>query len=91
MLQYTSKDVMTMIDCFASIYDKKDNLLSALKEIETLKKYPTEVLSEFLDCMTTCKITDDNIKENYMGVIGYITLKLNLRLMSKNQTSYENT
>lgn len=38
MLQYTSKDVITMIDCFASIYDKKDNLLSALKEIETLKK-----------------------------------------------------
>lgn len=83
MLQYTSKDVITMIDCFASIYDKKDDLLSALKEIETLKKYPTEVLSEFLDCMTTCRITDNDIKENYMGIIGYITLKLNLRLINK--------
>lgn len=41
--------------------------------------YPVSVLQEFLNCMTA--LNDKNqefLKENYMGVIGYITLRLNL-------------
>ena len=79
MLKYTSKDTEKMIDVFASITDKKDNPDELYKEMLKIIDYPVSVLQEFLNCMTA--LNDKNqefIKENYMGVIGYITLRLNL-------------
>ena len=79
MLKYTSKDTEKMIDVFASITDKKDNPDELYKEMLKIIDYPVPVLQEFLNCMTA--LNDKNqefIKENYMGVIGYITLRLNL-------------
>lgn len=79
MLKYTSKDAEKMIDVFASIADKKDNPEELYKEMLKIIDYPVPVLQEFLNCMTA--LNDKNqefLKENYMGVIGYITLRLNL-------------
>ena len=79
MLKYTSKDIEKMIDVFASIADKKDNPEELYKEMLKIVDYPVPVIQEFLNCMTA--LNDKNkefLKENYMGVIGYITLRLNL-------------
>jgi hypothetical protein len=79
MLKYTSKDTEKMIDVFASIANKKDNPKELYKEMLKIIDYPVPVLQEFLNCMTA--LNDKNqkfLKENYMGVIGYITLRLNL-------------
>lgn len=78
MLKYTSKDTEKMIDVFASIADKNDNPEELHKEMLKIADYPVHVLQEFLNCMTA--LNDKNqefLKENYMGVIGYITLRLN--------------
>ena len=79
MLKYTSKDTEKMIDVFASIADKKDNPKELYKEMLKIIDYPVPVIQEFLNCMNT--LNDKNqefLKENYMGVIGYITIRLNL-------------
>lgn len=79
MLKYTSKDTEKMIDVFASIADKKDNPEELYKEMLKIIDYPVPVLQEFLNCMTALESKNQNfLKENYMGVIGYITLRLNL-------------
>lgn len=78
-LKYTSKDTEKMIDVFASIADKKDNPEELYEEMLKIIDYPVPILQEFLNCMTA--LNDKNqefLKENYMGVIGYITMRLNL-------------
>lgn len=78
-LKYTSKDTEKMIDVFASIADKKDNPEELYKEMLKIVNYPVPVLQEFLNCMTSLKDKNQNfLKENYVGVIGYITMRLNL-------------
>lgn len=79
MFKYTSKDTEKMIDVFASIADKRNNPEELYKEMIKIVNYPVHVLQEFLNCMTA--LNDKNqefLKENYMGVIGYITIRLNL-------------
>ena len=79
MLKYTSKDTEKMIDVFAVIAEKQNNPNELENEIIQLIDYPIPVLQEFLHCMTALEKQDQNyLKENYMGVIGYITLRLNL-------------
>ena len=79
MLKYTSKDTEKMIDVFASIADKKDNPEELYKEMLKIIDYPVPVLQEFLNCMNALNNKNQKfLKENYMGVIGYITLRLNL-------------
>ncbi len=79
MLQYTSKDTEKMIDVFASIADKKDNPEELHKEMLKIVDYPVSVLQEFLNCMTALNNKNQEfLKENYMGFICYITLRLNL-------------
>ena len=79
MLEYTSKDTEKMIDVFASIADKRDNPEELYKEMLKIVDYPVPVLQEFLNCMTALNYKNQEfLKENYMGVIGYITLRLNL-------------
>ena len=79
MLKYTSKDTEKMIDVFASIADKRDNPEELYKEMLKIVDYPVPVLQEFLNCMTTLENKNQEfLKENYIGVIGYITIRLNL-------------
>lgn len=79
MLEYTSKDTEKMIDVFASIANKRNNPEELYQEMLKIVDYPIPVLQEFLNCMTSLENKNQNfLKENYMGVIGYITIRLNL-------------
>ena len=78
MLKYTSKDTEKMIDVFASIANKRNNPEELYKEMLKIVDYPVPVLQEFLSCMTALNNKNQEfLKENYMGVIGYITMRLN--------------
>ena len=77
-LVYKSSDIEKMVDVFASISEKKNNPTEVYNEMIKLIDYPVNVLQEFLKCMEILVDKDQNyLKENYMGVIGYITLRLN--------------
>ncbi len=79
MLKYTTKDTEKMVDVFAALVEKRNNLNEIGNGIKQLLNYPVSVLQEFLKCMEVLSDKDQNyLKENYMGVIGYITMRLNL-------------
>ena len=79
MLKYNSKDTEKMINVFAALAEKKNNTTEISNEIVKLLDYTLPVLQEFLKCMEVLEKHDENyIKENYMGVIGYVTLRINL-------------
>ena len=79
MLKYNSKDAEKMINVFAALAEKQNNTAEISNEIVKLLDYPVPVLQEFLKCMEVLEKHDENyIKENYMGVIGYVTLRINL-------------
>lgn len=78
MLKYTTSDIEKMIDVFASISENKENPDKVYNEMIKLIDYPVNILQEFLHCMEILESKDQNyLKENYQGVIGYITLRLN--------------
>ena len=79
MLKYNSKDTEKMINVFAALAEKQDNPTEISNEIVKLIDYPMPVLQEFLKCIEVLGKHDENyIKENYMGVIGYVTFRINL-------------
>ena len=79
MLKYTTKDTEKMVDVFAALAEKRNNLNEIGNEIKQLLDYPVPVLQEFLKCMEVLSDKDQNyLKENYMGVIAYVTMRLNL-------------
>jgi hypothetical protein len=75
-LKYKAKDTQNLVDIFANLSESNFNQDVIKAEIEKLTKYPTNVIEEFLKCVNLLK--EDDIKDKYMGVIGYITLRLNL-------------
>lgn len=80
-LKYTTKDVDKMVEVFSAINDKKkaNDGKGVLDELVKLIDYPVPVLREFLKCMEAFSDKDENyLKENYMGVVGYIIIRLNL-------------
>lgn len=79
-LKYTSKDVEKMIDIFAELSEKGVNGIDTA--IAELTKYPVKVVETFLDCIR--KIEPNSSKASYMGIIGFITLRINLVDMSSN-------
>lgn len=78
MLKYTSKDTEKMIDVFATLSENRNNPQELKNQIIQLMDYPVSVLNEFLKCMEILDNKDENyLRENYMGIVGYITLRLN--------------
>ena len=78
-LKYTTKDTEKMVNVFAAISEKRNNPKEIINEIKQLLDYPVPVLQEFLKCMEILSNKDqDYLKDNYMGVIGYVTLRLNI-------------
>lgn len=78
-LEYKVSDTEKMIEVFSAISEKRDNPQELYKEMVKLIDYPVNVLQEFLSCMSALSNKDQNyLKENYSGVIAYITLRLNL-------------
>ena len=77
-IKYTTRDVEKMIDVFAIVSDNKENYEVLCNEMVKLVNYPANILHEFLKCMELLSDKDQNfLKENYMGVIAYITMRLN--------------
>lgn len=78
MLKYTSKDTEKMIDVFATLSENRNNPQELKNQIIQLMDYPVSVLNEFLKCMELLDNKEENyLRENYMGIVGYITLRLN--------------
>ena len=77
-IKYTTRDVEKMIDVFAIVSDNKENYEVLCNEMVNLVNYPVNILHEFLKCMESLSVKDQNfLKENYMGVIAYINMRLN--------------
>ena len=78
-IKYTHRDVEKMIDVFAIISHNKENYEVICNEmVKLINNYPVNILHEFLKCMEVLSNKDQNfLKENYMGVIAYITMRLN--------------
>ena len=76
-LKYKAKDTQNLVDIFANLSESNFNKEVIKIELEKLTKYPTNVIEEFLACVNLLKEDDIN-EDNYMGVIGYITMRLNL-------------
>lgn len=76
-LKYKAKDTLNLVDIFANLSESNFNQEVIKTELEKLTKYPTNVIEEFLKCVNLLKEDDIN-KEKYMGIIGYITMRLNL-------------
>lgn len=74
-LKYKAKDTQNLVDIFANLSESNFNQEVIKTELEKLTKYPTNVINEFLKCVNLLK--EDDIKDKYMGIIGYITMRLN--------------
>lgn len=78
MLKYKSSDVQKMVDVFAEISENRDNQTKVMDELKKLVDYPENVILEFLHCIEILNDKDESyLKENYWGIIGYITMRLN--------------
>lgn len=75
-LKYKAKDTQNLIDIFYDLSQSNFNREVVKTELEKLTKYPTNVIEEFLECVKLLEVND--ITDNYMGVLGYITIRLNL-------------
>lgn len=78
-LKYKTKDTLNMIDIIVNICDSKDagNMAELENELVKLTKYPTKVIEEFVRCIDMIKHKNVT-KDNYLPLVGYITLRLNL-------------
>ena len=75
-LKYTTKHTLNLVNIFVNLSESNVNQEVFKTELEKLTKYPTNVIEEFLKCVNLFK--EDDIKNKYMGVIAYITMRLNL-------------
>ncbi len=78
MLKYKSSDIQNLVDLFAEAKTKYNNNEDIYNVLVELQEYPVNVLKEFLNCMEILSDKDENyLRENYWGVIGYVTMRLN--------------
>ena len=78
-MTYKSSDVIKLIDVFHTLSEKGEDGLQ--EAIESVTNYPPIVIETFLDGIQ--KLNPDNIKDNYWGAIGYLTLKINFVVEQK--------
>lgn len=79
-LKYKTSDTEKLIDAFAKIFESRNDIRMIAEEMKKLMaEYPVNVIETFLYCIELFenKHDEDYLKDNYMGVIGYITLRLN--------------
>lgn len=75
MLKYKSTDVIKLIDTLAELSEKGvEGLEDAMV---TITKYPPKVIQTFLECIENLNKVTPN-KDNYWGIIGLITMRINL-------------
>lgn len=81
MLKYKSTDVIKLIDTFAELSEKGvEGLEDAMV---TITKYPPKVIQTFLESVENLKIETN--KDNYWGIIGVITMRINFADMRLNE------
>jgi len=77
-MKYKASDVEKMIDVFAEISNNRNNPKKIAEEIKKIVNYPVNVINEFVECMNILSDKDANyLKENYWGIVGYVTMRLN--------------
>ena len=81
MLKYKSTDVIKLIDTFAELSEMGGEGLE--DAMVTITKYPPKVIQTFLECVENLKI--ETIKDNYWGIIGVITMRINFADMRLNE------
>lgn len=82
MLKYKSTDVSKLIDTFAELSEKGvEGLEDAMV---TITKYPPKVIQAFLKRIEDLKEEMVN-KDNYWGIIGVITMRINFADMRINE------
>ena len=86
-LKYKAKDTQNLVDIFANLSESNFDKEIIKTELEKLTQYPTNVIEEFLKCVKLLKEDDIN-EDKYMGIIGYITMRLNFDEL-KNVQDYE--
>lgn len=72
-LTYGEKDTQNMLDAFCEL----DDLERSAEAISELSKYPVEVVEKFLKAVNAIDEKFINA-ENLMGIIAYITIRINL-------------
>ena len=87
MLKYKTSDTERLIKLVSEIQERVENLPivneELIKELTDLSEYPINVIETLMECISVLEIKDENyLKENYQGVIAYITLCLNLAYYS---------
>ena len=75
-LKYKSDDVNKLVNSFYNISKDTSDRDTLQKELSEITKYPVNVVNEFLKCIRL--FTSEQIKDNYIGVLGYITIRLNI-------------
>lgn len=77
-MKYKSTDVQKMINAFGIISENRYSTEAIIEELKKLADYPINVIEEFMHCIEILNNKDENyLKENYWGIVGYITLRLN--------------
>ena len=76
-LKYGTKDTLNMLDALYKLNDAEKSAEEIVEAIGELSKYPIEVVEKFL--MAVNAINEKLIiPENKMGIIAYITIRINL-------------
>lgn len=75
-MKYTVKDTQNLIDIFANLSESNFDKDVIKDELTKLTKYPTNVINEFLKGVGAIK--ENDIEDKYMGILGYITMRMNL-------------
>lgn len=76
-LKYKIHDTLIMIDAFSKLSDEDTTAEEMKESMVSLCKYPVEVVEKFLAAANA--VSEKLVTpENHMGVLAYITLRINL-------------
>ena len=87
-LKYKVSDTIKLLVIFSQISNKKDSPEELFAEIKALTKYPAVIIEEFLKSVDVCENVlkekgEEYFKENPQGILGYITMRINLIINKK--------
>jgi len=75
-LKYSTKDTLVMIDAFSKLSKEGVSAEEMMEGITSLCEYPVEVVEKFI---TAVNAVSEKLltPENNLGVLAYITLRIN--------------
>ena len=76
-LKYSTSDTLVMIDAFSKLLEEGASVEEMKEGITSLCKYPVEVVEKFIAAANA--VSEEVLTpENHLGVLAYITLRINL-------------